>query len=125
MIRRLLQLFFDIILKEKLDIIGPIIGVGSFSPAYRRDLFPIVIDLFYFLHYLGSLLVAQIREKLLYVWKLLDRYLIIELLVVRAVVLIILRNNFLFTFFLRVAIDLLLLLLILMELELAARTSSR
>ena len=120
----LLQLLFDVILQVYLYVVGPGIRVCSLSTADWRNLLPIIVDLFDLLHNLERLFAAQVREKLLNMRQLLNRYLIIELLVIRTVVLIILRNDFFFTLFGRVVIDLLLLLLVLVELKLAARATS-
>ena len=108
-------------------VVGPVIGICPFSSTDRRSdlLLPVVVYLLDFLHYLERLFVAQIREKLLNMWQLLNRNLIIKLLVVRAVVLIIIRNHFLSTLFIGIAIHFLFLLLVLMELELAAGSARR
>ena len=125
LIGRLLQFLFDIVLEKGLSIVSPIVWIGPFSPTNRRHwLLPIIINLFDFLHYFQGLFATQIREKLFDMWKLLNRNLIIELLMIWTMILVILRNDFFFSFFVRITICHLLLLLVLMKLKLATGTSS-
>lgn len=116
----LLEFLFDVVLEEELYIVRPVVGVGSLPATDGHDLLPVIIDLLDLLHDLGRLPVAQVREKLLDVRKLLDWHLVVELLVVRTVILIILWYDLFFAFFIRGAISHLFLLLVLIKLKLAA-----
>ena len=89
------------------------------------NIFPVVINFLNLLH-VSPFLASTIREKLFDVRQLRDRNLVVKLLVVWTLILIVLRNCLcVILVCLTILVGLLLLLLELVELELAARATSR
>ena len=121
MVGWLFQLLLDLV-RHLERIIGPIVWIRTLTNI-GHDVLPIIINFFDFVHYFLSFrLVTQVREKLLDMWKLGYRNLVIKLLVIWAVVLVVL-GNCLKSGVVRFTFDLFLLLLVLVKLELAARAT--